>query len=100
MTSAQKLTFTPNPSITDGDTPFPALKGWIFSDGSHQRAMIVNSSPLGFSLPADIVPETTQYQQLATDPLKAITGPDTLAPQSGTIQGRLTLPPYSVTEIK
>jgi hypothetical protein len=95
MVSAQEIDFG-----TNGGTSSPLL-GWIFNDGSHHQAFIVNSSANSFTINVDpVFAQRSHFQQLASDPLKRITGPESLTITSGTPGHQISLPPFSLTQLK
>jgi hypothetical protein len=99
MRLAQKIDFGTN-STFNGDTSSPLL-GWIFTDGTHQQAFIVNSSASSFTIAVDsIFAKGSHFQQLTSDPFKRIAGPDSLTSTSGTLQSQISLPAFSLTQLK
>ncbi len=99
MISAQKIDFGAN-ITNNGGTSSPLL-GWIFNDGTHHQAFIVNSSASSFTINVDpVFAQGSHFQQLASDPLKPITGPDSLTITSGTPRNKISLPPFSLTQLK
>jgi hypothetical protein len=95
MISAQEIDFGAN-----GGTSSPLL-GWIFNDGSHHQAFIVNSSANSFTINVDpVFAQGSHFQQLASDPLKRITGPESLTITSGTPGHQISLPSFSLTQLK
>lgn len=95
MTSAQKLSFSSTTATND------SLQGWIFTDGTHQQTFLINSSAESFTwTPDPALAQGTHFQQLMSDPFKIITGPGSLTVKNGTPGGQLTLPAYSVTQLK
>jgi hypothetical protein len=100
MTSAQKMDFGVN-STSSGDISSPPLQGWIFTDGTRNQAFIINSSADSFTLTMDSVfAQGTHFQQLTSDPFKRITGTDSLTITSGTLRNQLSLPAFSLTQLK
>jgi hypothetical protein len=101
MTSAQKMTFSPNPLLQQDMASSTSLQGWVFTDGTHKQAFILNRSANSFAWKGDSLFSTgTNFQQMTSDPFKLITGPDSFVMNSGTLQGSLVLPPFSVTQLK
>ena len=99
MISAQEIDFSANITINSG-TSFP-LVGWIFNDGSHHQAFIVNSSASSFTINVDpVFAQGSHFQQLVSDPLKRITGSGSLTITSGTPRNEISLPPFSLTQLK
>jgi hypothetical protein len=95
MISAQEIDFGAN-----GGTSSPLL-GWIFNDGSHHQAFIVNSSANSFTINVGpVFAQGSHFQQLASDPLKRITGPESLTITSGTPGHQISLPSFSLTQLK
>lgn len=95
MTSAKKISFSSQTVSSD------SLRGWIFTDGTHQQAIVVNSSGENLSwAPGSAFSQNAHYQQLTSDPFKVITGQDSPTTNSGVVGSHLTLPSYSITQIK
>jgi hypothetical protein len=100
MTSAQRLSFSAG-SPTAGRTTLPLLQGWVFSDGRHRQAVLVNSGPTSVSWAVDpAFAQGATFQQLAGDPFTRVTASDSLTARSGTPASQLALPAYSVTQLK
>src|SRR6266446_438264 len=68
MTSATKISFSSQTVLSD------SLRGWIFTNGTHQQASIVNSSGenLSWAL-GSAFSQNAHYQQLTSDPFMVIT---------------------------
>lgn len=95
MNSAQQLAFASSSNTPSG------LTGWLFTDGSRKQAFVINSAPDGVIWDIDAPFTQAQYQQLTcNDPFKVITGADSLTSNNGTAGDHLTLPAYSVTQLK
>ncbi|MBC8122792.1 MAG: hypothetical protein H7Y22_13245 [Gemmatimonadaceae bacterium] len=101
MTSKQKLSFAANPTVRDskGGT-YPALSGWVFTDGTSRQMLVTNLSAQNQTLQiGSIFPGEVPCEQLSGSPTTLVTGPDTLVRTSSKAAQRLTLPAYSVTRL-
>lgn len=97
MTSAQQISFSSG-SVSGSET---SLQGWTFSDGKLLQAFIINSGAVNFTWTVDAAfTRGGNFQQLAGDPFKTITGSDSLSLQSNSLGSQLVLPAYSVTQLK
>jgi hypothetical protein len=100
MTTARKIDFAANSTSNEGSSS-PPLLGWIFTDGTHHQAFIVNSSTSSFTLDVDpIFPQESHFQQLTGDPFKRIIGSDSLTINSGTLRNQISLPAFSLTQLR
>jgi hypothetical protein len=100
MTSARKMDFGAHSTFSGGISS-PSLLGWIFNNGTRNQAFIVNSAADSYTLTTDsLFSEKTRFQQLSSDPFKRITGTDSLTITSGTLRNPLSLPAYSLTQLK
>jgi hypothetical protein len=101
MTSAQKMSFNPNPLIDGSGFSYPSLQGWVFSNGTTPQTFIINRSADNFLWKEESAfPQGSRFQQLMSDPFKLITGPGSLTVKSGALQDQLVLPAYSLTQLK
>jgi hypothetical protein len=100
MTSARAMDFGVNSTSNSGISS-PPLQGWIFTDGKRKQAYIVNSSANSFTWNVDsLFGQGTHFQQLSSDPFKRITGSSSLTINSGTLRNQLSLPAFSLTQLK
>src|SRR5207249_169162 len=94
MSAAKQLSF-------QGATS--SLVGWLFADStsSKRRAILVNSSASSVNWPVDQNISAGQYVQLScSQPFKIIVGDSDIKKGTGQIAAQLTLPAYSITELK
>lgn len=105
MTSAQRMSFHPNPQLVDSNgNTFSALQGWLLSNDKKTQGIVINCSEASFTLQNNAAlaafAALTTYQQLADTPLKLITGQASMLPKQGVFQDALILPPYSLTHLQ
>jgi hypothetical protein len=95
MTSAQPISLASSSSSSAG------VVGWLFSNGAQRRAFIVNSTTqsITWDVNQTFSLGKTQVQQLSGDPLKLVTGQNSLTVKSATLANQLVLPAYSVTQM-
>ena len=101
MTTAQQIDFSDNTSLKGKDDfRYPALTGWMFSNDSSSKAVILNLSFGKFSIDlSDLFSENTSYEQIFGNPRTLVGDPQALDRNTGEIKGRIILPGHSVTKI-
>jgi hypothetical protein len=101
MTTAQKLDFSEVMILRGkGGFTYPALYGWMFSNGKAQRALIMNLSAENIDLDlGSIFSQGGSYEQLSSNPQTLVTQPRIVTESRGAVSGQINLPAYSVTKL-
>ena len=100
MNSARRLVFEPCPQVSAPNREtYPALLGWLVTDGRASQAVILNLSEREFTInPRRILPGGV-FQQLHAAPTQKVFSPQDVSQQEGALADTLTLPPYSLTRL-
>lgn len=101
MTTAQKIEFTNIPNLRSKENfTYPALYGWLFSNGSNNQAIIINLSDQNLAVDiSSFWQKQGNFEQISAPPRTLVTNQDSLTRNSGNITKQITLPPYSVTKL-
>lgn len=90
------ISFANGPTL--GSSRYPALIGQAFFDRKTQRDVLLNLTGNRVTLPSGpAIPDGSPYEEVSGPPVKDITAASGLQSSSGTVNGRLTLAPYSIT---
>lgn len=98
MTSMAKITFANNQNKS---IPDYQLFGWKFTNASTQKAILVNltNNAMAVDLRAASLSQDMPYQILYAGKNQQISGLGSVHKQTGTAQGAITLPPFSITNL-
>jgi hypothetical protein len=101
MTSAQKINFSKNITLTGNDEfQYPALYGWMFSNGKDKNSIITNLSDRNIEIEiSSLFNQAINYETISGSPRDLITKPGILKEEKGSIKETIILPPYSVTKL-
>ena len=101
MSTAHQINFSGNVSLKGQDNfRYPALTGWVFSNDSQSKAVIVNLSGRKFNVNLnDLFKRNTSYEQVFGNPKTLVGDPQALKRKTGKIKRSIVLPSYSVTKL-
>ena len=101
MSTARQINFSGNVSLKGKDNfRYPALTGWVFSNDSQSKGVILNLSSRKFKVNLnDLFKGNTSYEQVFGNPKTLVGDPKALKRKTGKIKGSTVLPSYSVTKI-
>lgn len=99
-TNAQPIIFSsPITTVRSSSTYYPALYGWVFSDGVQTQAVVLNLSDQTLAEDfSGIFPAGGTLASRSTTPATYVTGfPDQLSVAEGPFTNQVTFPPYSIS---
>ena len=101
MSTARQMNFSGNVNLKGKDSfRYPALTGWVFSNDSQSKAVILNLSDRKFRIKSsDLFKGSASYEQVFGKPRALVGEPQALKRKTGKINRSVVLPGYSVTKI-
>jgi hypothetical protein len=79
---------------------YPALYGWMFSNGKDKNSIITNLSDRNIEIEiSSLFNQAINYETISGSPRDLITKPGILKEEKGSIKETIILPPYSVTKL-
>ena len=101
MSTARQINFSGNVSLKGKDNfRYPALTGWVFSNDSQSKAVILNLSGRKFNVNLnDLFQGSRSYEQVFGNPKTLVGDPKALKSKTGKINRSIVIPSYSVTKI-
>lgn len=101
MTTAHQIDFSDNISLKGKDDfRYPALTGWMFSNGNQNKAIILNLSGRKFGVNlSGLFGTNASYEQVFGNPRTLVGDPQALDRKSNKIKSRTIMPGHSVTII-
>ncbi len=101
MTSAQKIEFSNTPTLRGKENfTYPALYGWLFSNGNNTQAVVINLSQQNLEVDISSVwQKQGSFEQISAPPRTLVTNANSLTRNKGNITKKITLPAYSVTKL-
>jgi hypothetical protein len=101
MTTAQKIKFSNNPTLTGKEGfSYPALYGWMFGNGKERRAVMMNLSDQTINVDlSSVFSGSVNYEKISGDPRTLVTEPGVLKEETGSVSGQITLPGYAIVKL-